>query len=180
MRRQHEHELLVEDNRNRGERNARSRSPRARSGAREISNPRTPTPDHVNDNRGKGQGKGFDPTPAESIAVAEATTDALEGTDNRQRDHTSGQDEQSDAEAIAPPPVDTTIGEEPVDKEDNDNIDNLPDFGGSPAEIKEETDEATAETNETMEQVDQDMTPADGDYNVVTGAVIAQNTTIDA
>ena len=34
--------------------------------------------------------------------------------------------------------------------------------------------------NETTEQVDQDMTPNDGDYNVVTGAAIAQNATVDA
>ena len=112
--------------------------------------------------------------------MAAATTDALGSTDSRQRDHTSGQDEQSDAEVIAPPPADTTIAEEQVDKEDNDNIDNLPDFGGSPAEIKEAIDEATVETNETMEQADQDMTAADGDYNVVTGADITELPSTDA
>ena len=51
---------------------------------------------------------------------------------------------------------------------------------GSPAELKEGTDETQVEHNETMEQADQDMTPADSDYNVVTGAVIAQNPTINA
>ena len=59
-------------------------------------------------------------------------------------------------------------------------MDNLPDFGISPAELKAETDETPVELNETMEQADQDMTPANNDCNVVTGAVIAQNPTINA
>ena len=176
QRRKYEHDQKVEENKGKakgkGNNDARSRSPR--------SNSRTPTPDRVNENKGKGRGKGLAPTPAESIAAPAATTDALGSTDSRQRDHTSGQDEQSDTEVVAPPPADTTISEEQVDKEDNDNIDNLPDFGSSPAELKEETDETQVEHNETMEQADQDMTPADSDYNVVTGAVIAQNPTINA
>jgi hypothetical protein len=184
MRRQYEHDRLVEDNKGKaggkGKR-TRSRSPKGNGGASPTrSNPRTPTPDNANDNRGKGRGKGLAPTPAESIAVPAATTDALGSTDSRQRDHTSGQDKQSDAEVVAPPPADTTIAEEQVDKEDNDNIDNLPDFGGSPAEVKEETDETQVENNETMEQADQEMTAVEGDYNVVTGAEITQDPTIDA
>ena len=157
-RRKYEHDQKVEDSKGKakgkGNNDARSRSPR--------SNSRTPTPDRVNENKGKGRGKSLDPTPAESIAAPAATTDALGSTDSRQRDHTSGgQDEQSDAEVAAPPTADNTIAEEQVDKEDNE--DNLPDFGSSPVEPKEETDETPVETNETMEQADQDMTPADND-----------------
>ena len=181
MHRQYVHDQLVLDNKGKaggkGLRTTRSRSPRS---SPSRSNPRTPTPDNANDNSGKGRGKGKSPTPAESMAATATPAYVLGGADSRQRDHTSGQDEQSDAEVVAPPPADTTMAEEQVDKEDNDNIDNLPDFGGSPAEVKEETDETQAENNETMDQADQDMTAADGDYNVVTGAAITQNQTIDA
>ena len=87
-----------------GQRTARTRSPR--------SNPRTPTPDNTIDNRGKGQNtgkgqhEGKGPTPAETMAAAAAAAEVLEEADNRQRDHTSGQDEVSDAEIAAPLPAD--------------------------------------------------------------------------
>ena len=89
----------------RGQRTARTRSPR--------SNPRTPTPDNTIDNRGKGQNKGKGqhegkgPTPAETMAAAAAPAEVLEEADNRQRDHTSGQDDASDAEIAAPIPADS-------------------------------------------------------------------------
>ena len=179
-RRQYKHDQLVEESKRKGQR-TRSRSPKGSGSVSPTrSNPRTPTPDNANENRGKGQGKGLAPTPAESIAVTAVTTDALGSTDSRQRDHTSGQDEQSDAEVVAPPPADTTTAEEQVDKEDNDDSDHLVDFGSSPAEVKEETDETQVEHNETMEQADQEMTAVEGDYNVVTGAEITQDPTIDA
>ena len=180
-RRQYEHDQLVEENKRKGQR-TRSRSPKGTGSVSPTrSNPRTPTPDNANENRGKGQGKGLAPTPAESIAVTAVTTDALGSTDSRQRDHTSGQDEQSDAEeVVAPPPADNTTAEEQVDKEDNDDSDHLVDFGSSPAEVKQETDETQVEHNETMEQADQEMTAVEGDYNVVTGAEITQDPTIEA
>ena len=166
-----EHDQRVADNREygkgaKGGKRDRSRSP---SG----SNPRTPPPK----GKGKGQLKGKDaaPTPAESIAATPAITDSLTDADRRQRDHTSGGDEQSDAEVAAPPPADNTA-EEPANMEGIADNDNLPDFGSPSIEPKEETDEPMGQTaNVTI------VAPAaDAEYTVVTGVDIDLDQTISA
>ena len=79
-----------------------------------------------------------------------------------------------------PIPADTSVSQpdmpmiiENAPAESNDNIDNLPDFGSSPAEVKVENDE-------TMEEADEAMTAAEGEYNVVTGADITELLSTDA
>ena len=79
-----------------------------------------------------------------------------------------------------PIPADTSVSQpdmpmiiENAPAENYDNIDNLPDFGSSPAEVKVENDE-------TMEEADEAMTAAEGEYNAVTGADITELPSTDA
>ena len=161
----------------RGQRTARTRSPR--------SNPRTPTPDNTIDNRGKGQNKGKGqhegkgPTPAETMAAAAAAAEVPEEADNRQRDHTSGQDDASDAEIAAPLPADNIEVEtealmiiDSAPEEPNPN-DGLPDFGSPAAEVKEEADEV-------MEEADAAMDAADSEFIEITGADIPARPIVNA
>ena len=164
-------EQTVADNREKGKGGKGGKRDRSRSPS--GSNPRTPPPK----GKGKGQLKGKDaaPTPAESIAATPAITDSLTDADRRQRDHTSGGDEQSDAEVAAPPPADNTA-EEPANMEGIEDNDNLPDFGSPSIEPKEETDEPMGQTADVTT-----VAPAaDAEHTVVTGVDIGLDQTISA
>jgi hypothetical protein len=172
MRAKWVHEQILADNKGKGkgDKGARSRSP-ARSSSR------TPTPNNRK-GKGKGQlkGKDADPTPAET------TADSIEGNDSRQRDHTSGQNDQSDTEPIAPPPADDTVTDGQAN--DNDNNDNgehddgLPDFG-SPAPIAEDDRMETEEPTELVATEESATPAASAEYHMVTEANAMQTTTID-
>ena len=166
-----EHDQKVADSREKGKGGKGGKRDRSRSPS--GSNPRTPPPK----GKGKGQLKGKDaaPTPAESIAATPAITDSLTDADRRQRDHTSGGDEQSDAEVAAPPPADNTA-EVPVNMEGIEDNDNLPDFGSPSVEPKEETDEPMGQTADVTT-----VAPAaDAEHTVVTGVDIGLDQTISA
>ena len=175
MRSKWVHEQILADNKGKGkgDKGARSRSP-ARS------NSRTPTPNNRK-GKGKGQLKGKDaaPTPAESIAASPAVAEPIEDIDSRQRDHTSGQSDQSDTEPTAPPPADDIATDGQANDNDSkgngDHDDELVDFGSPADEVKMETDEHTEQG-----EVDESATPAaSSEYHMVTEANVEQSTTID-
>ncbi len=138
--------------------------------------------------------KSVKPTPAEPTEPTPATTDALAGTDNRQRDHTTGREDQSDIEVIetpAPPPADNTEGQEEAQMAGTAEYnDGLPDFGTSPAPKgeEEETGETKTETDENMEQATKDEAEkeepeppaANPEYVMVPEANVEQSPTIIA
>ena len=176
MRSRWEHEQIVADNKGKGKggKGARSRSPRSSS--------RTPSPNNKGTGKGKLKGKYAAPTPAESMAASPAVAEPIEGNDSRQRDHTSGQNDQSDTEPIAPPPADDTATDGQANDNDNngngDHADGLIDFG-SPSPIAEDN---RMETEEPTEQVatEESATPAaSAEYHMVTEANAMLTTTID-
>ena len=178
MRSRWEHEQMVADNKGKGKggKGARSRSP-ARSSSR------TPSPNLKGTGKGKPTGKSADPTPAEAIAETTANTpataDSIEDIDRRQRDHASGQDDQSDTEPIAPLPADDIATDGQANDNDSkgngDHDDELVDFGSPADEVKMETEEHTEQG-----EVDESATPAaSSEYHMVTEANVVQNTILD-
>ena len=170
-----EHEQMIAAKRERASagQGARSRSP-ARSSSR------TPSPKNKGTGKGKLKSKNAVPTPAESIAASPAVADSIEGNDSRQRDHTSGQEEHSDTEVIAPPPAADAANDGQVNDNDNginnnEHDDGLVDFGSPAEEVKMETEEPTEQG-----EVEESATPAaSSEYHMVTEANVEQNTIID-
>ena len=164
QKKKYDHEQLVEASKERQAERAKGtkggKHGRSRSPPRTREN--TPPPPNTK-GQGKGQPKGSaSPTPAETTETTPATTEARAGTDNRQRDHTTGREDQSDIEIIetpAPPPADNTEGQEDAQPGGNAEYnDGLPDFGTSPGPKgeEEETGETKTETDENMEQATKD------------------------